>query len=132
MTPRGGGAAASADLPSGAAPPAPAAGIDRAVLWSVMLHVLSFPLMLVLLIVAGLVASDMGVQLGGEDDVPTQLAIAGGYALLVLTPLVASVVIGATGWRRRRRKAALAAACVSGAVIVLFLLVLLAVVTSPS
>lgn len=111
--------------PSGrtAGSPAKSQRLDRAVVWSVTLQMISLPLMLLLLVGVALAASSMGIVLGSDDDLGAQRTIIAAYMALVLAPLVASVVIGFVGWRRRGRKAALAAASVSGALIVLFMLV---------
>lgn len=96
---------------------------DPTVVWSVTLHVLSLPLMLVLLVVVGLVASSWGIELGSDQDLAAQRLLIGGYAVAVALPLAASLIIGIVGWRRRRRRSALAAAGVSAAVLAFFLLI---------
>lgn len=94
---------------------------DRTVLWSVLLFLLSFPLMLVSLAFVGAMAASAGVEFGSEQRVAAQQLLNGLYIVLALSPLLAAIVVGLIGWFKRRQPVALVAAVLSALTIVALL-----------
>lgn len=96
--------------------------LDRTVLWSLLLFLLSFPLMLVSLAFVGAMATSAGVEFGSDERVGVQQLLNGLFVVLALSPLAAAVVVGLVGWFSRRKVVALVAAVLAAVSIVAFFL----------
>lgn len=96
--------------------------LDRTVTWSLGLFLISFPLMLVWLVVLAAAAPVFGVDLQG-DPTPRELRVTNlVYMGLVLSTLLPAAAIGTLGWVRRRQRAALVVAVLSAVTAIAFVL----------
>ncbi len=84
--------------------------LDRTILWSLCLFLLSFPLLLVSLSFVGAMATSAGVEFGSSERVGAQQLLNGLFVVLALSPLAAAATIGFVGWFRRRLVVALVVA----------------------
>jgi hypothetical protein len=91
-------------------------------LWSLLLFLLSFPLMLVSLAFVGAMAESAGVEFGGDERLGVQQLLNGLFVVLALSPLVAAAIVGLVGWRRRRQVVALIVAALAALTLVAFVL----------
>lgn len=82
--------------------------VDRAVLWSVFLFLLNFPLILVFLAVVGAFAMEAGIDLGGDD--PRIGLFNALYIAAVLAVWVVAAFLGIRGWRRSGQRVGLVSA----------------------
>lgn len=89
----------------------PVPRLDRAVVWSLGLYLMSFPLMLVFLVLSAWVAPVIGVVpgSGSKGDRALNAVYVGG----VVVAFLVAAVVGLTGWRRRGQRAGLAVAGLS-------------------
>lgn len=88
--------------------------LDRSVVWSLFLFLLSFPLMLLFLALIAWAADVLGVEFGSDTQLRTQGILNAVYVGLVLLILGVAMTIGLVGWFRRRQPVALVVAVLSG------------------
>ncbi len=94
--------------------------VDRAVLWSVFLFLLNFPLILVFLALVGAFALEAGIDLSSDD--PRLDVLNGLYIVAVVAVWLVAALLGIRGWRRSGDRVGLVAAILSGLSAVGFLL----------
>jgi hypothetical protein len=87
--------------------------LDRGMLWSLMIFLLSFPMMLVSLAIIAYVAELRGIPLGTAEELAAQQTLNTVYIVMALAPLALAAVIGFLAWRRRRQAIGLAVAVLS-------------------
>jgi hypothetical protein len=87
--------------------------LDRGMLWSLMIFLLSFPLMLIFLVIIAYVAQVRGIDLGSSEDLAAQQRLNTTFIILALSPLTAAFIIGLRSWLRRRQAIGLAVAVLS-------------------
>ncbi len=87
--------------------------LDRGMLWSLMIFLLSFPMMLLFLAVIAYVAELQGITLGSSEDLAAQQTLNTVFIVLSLCPLTAAFIIGLKSWRQRRQAVGLAVAVLS-------------------
>ena len=122
MTPSAGQPGTRTDAGRGAPDPRARRRLDRTVVWSMGLYLISFPLMLVWLVVLSAAATFVGVDLQGDPTPGEQRTANLVYMALVLSTLVPAAAVGIRGWVRRRQAVALLVAILSVLTAVAFVL----------